>query len=243
MKTINVGELSFELRESPRRRTVEITIERDGKLVLTTPPQVPVEKLGQIIEQRRFWIYSKLLKKEAIKQPTEQKTYLPGEGFHYLGRSYRLKLVDSADNPLRLYQGRFELLRSAESSSASAERTLSHQNQGRDLFIQWYRGHILQHLESIITSFTSRIGKEPTSIQVRELGNRWGSCNPKGDIYFHWRVALLPTAMIEYVVVHEMVHLVQPNHNSDFWDRVERILPDWMDRKEWLAKNGAIFNL
>lgn len=243
MKTINVGELSFELRESPRRRTVEITIERDGKLIITTPPQVPVEKLGKIIEQRRFWIYSKLLKKSAIKQPTEQKTYLPGEGFHYLGRSYRLKLVDSADNPLRLYQGCFELLRSAESSSASAERTLSHQEQGRDLFIQWYRGHIQQHLESITTLYANRIGAKPTSIQVRELGNRWGSCNPKGDIYFHWRVALLPSSMIEYVVVHEMVHLVQPNHNRDFWDRVERVLPDCVDRKEWLAKNGAIFNL
>ncbi|MEH2025461.1 M48 family metallopeptidase [Nostoc sp.] len=230
MKTINVGELSFELRESPRRRTVEITIERDGKLVLTTPPQVPLEKLGEIIEQRRFWIYSKLLKKSAIKQPAAQKTYLPGEGFHYLGRSYRLKLVDSADNPLRLYHGRFELLR-------------SHQLQGRDLFIQWYRGHIPEHLESIITSTSSRIGKEPTSIQVRELGNRWGSCNPKGDIYFHWRIALLPSSMIQYVVVYEMIHLIQPNHNRDFWDRVERILPDCVDRKEWLAKNGAIFSL
>ena len=239
MKTINVGELSFELRESPRRRTVEITIEPDGQLIITTPPQVPVEKLGQIIEQRRFWIYSKLLKKAAIKQPAAQKTYLPGEGFHYLGRSYRLKLVDTADNPLRLYQGRFELLRSAESSSAS----LSHQQQGRDLFIQWYRSHIQQHLESIIASITNRIGKEPTSMQVRELGNRWGSCNPKGDIYFHWRVALLPSSMIEYIVVHEMVHLIQPNHNKDFWDRVERILPDCVDRKEWLAKNGAIFSL
>ncbi|MEH2126917.1 M48 family metallopeptidase [Nostoc sp.] len=230
MKTINVGELSFELRESPRRRTVEITIERDGQLIITTPPQVPVEKLGQIIEQRRFWIYNKLLKKSAIKQPTEQKTYLPGEGFYYLGRSYRLKLVDSANNPLRLYQGRFELLR-------------SHQEQGRDLFIQWYSGHIQQHLESITTSIANRIGAKPTSIQVRELGNRWGSCNPKSDIYFHWHVALLPNAMIEYVVVHEMVHLVQPNHNRDFWDRVERILPDCAERKDWLAKNGAIFSL
>ncbi|MEH2445205.1 MAG: SprT family zinc-dependent metalloprotease [Nostoc sp.] len=237
MKTINVGELSFELRESPRRRTVEITIERDGQLIITTPPQVPVEKLGQIIEQRRFWIYSKLLKKEAIKPPSAQKTYLPGEGFHYLGRSYRLKLVDTADNPLRLYQGRFELLRCLRRA------TPTHQQQGRDLFIQWYRGHIQQYLESIITSLINRIGKAPTSMQVRELGNRWGSCNPKGDIYFHWRVALLPTSMIEYVVVHEMVHLVQPNHNRDFWDRIERILPDCVDRKEWLAKNGATFSL
>ena len=231
MKTINCGELSFELRESKRRRTVEITIERDGQLILATPPKVPLDKLEKIINQRRFWIYSKLLKKESIKKPpTAQKTYLPGEGFYYLGRSYRLKLVDTAKSPLRLYQGRFELLR-------------SHQQQGQDLFIKWYRGKIRQKLELIVTDFVSRIGKKPKSIQVRELGNRWGSCSPKGDIYFHWRVALLPYSSIEYLVVHEMVHLVQPNHNQDFWDRIERILPDCSARKEWLAKNGAIFSL
>ncbi len=231
MKTVTCGELSFELRESNRRRTVEITIEPDGQLILVTPPQVPLEKLEKIINQRRFWIYSKLLKKETIKQPpTTQKTYLPGEGFYYLGRSYRLKLVETAQTPLRLYQGRFELLR-------------SHQHQGRDLFIQWYRGKIHPKLASITTSFTNRIGKQPHSIQIRELGNRWGSCNPRGDIYFHWRIALLPHSMIEYIVTHEMVHLVQPHHNRDFWDRVERILPDCWERKEWLAKNGAIFSL
>ena len=80
-------------------------------------------------------------------------------------------------------------------------------------------------------------------MQIRELGNRWGSCNPKGDLYFHWRVALLPRSMIEYVTVHEMVHLVQPDHNQDFWNRVARAIPDWQERKSWLAKNGAIYDL
>ncbi len=240
MKTINCGELSFELRESNRRRTVEITIEPDGQLILSTPPKVPLEKLEKIINQRRFWIYSKLLQKQNIKQPpTAEKSYLPGQGFYYLGRSYRLKLVETAQTPLRLYQGRFELLRSSLTATSGA----SHQHQGRDLFIQWYRGQIYPKLASITTSLTNRIGKQPHSIHIRELGNRWGSCNAKHDIYFHWRVAMLPHKMIEYIVVHEMVHLVQPHHNRDFWDRVERILPDCWERKEWLAKNGAIFSL
>jgi predicted metal-dependent hydrolase len=230
MTTLTFGELSFELRESTRRRTVEITIERDGNLVLATPPQVPMDKLEQIVEQRRFWIYSKLIKKESVKPPAEQKDYLPGEGFHYLGRSHRLKLVDNSPFPLRLHQGRFELLR-------------SHQHQGRDLFVQWYRDHLKSHLEVVVDSFARRISATPQSIQIRELGNRWGSCNPKGDLYFHWRVALLPRPMLEYVAVHEMIHLVQPNHNRDFWDRVERIIPDWSDRKDWLAKNGAVYDL
>lgn len=230
MTTLTFGELSFELRESARRRTVEITVDRDGSLVLATPPQVPVDKLEKIVDQRRFWIYSKVIQKEAIKPPPDTKSYLAGEGFYYLGRSYRLKIVDNAKSPLCLHRGRFELER-------------SHQSKARELFIEWYRSHLKAHVQLIIDSHVNRVGATPDSIQIRELGNRWGSCNPKGDLYFHWRVALLPRAMIEYVVIHEMIHLVQPNHNRDFWDRVERIIPDWSDRKEWLAKNGSLYDL
>jgi predicted metal-dependent hydrolase len=230
MTTINFGELSFELRESSRRRTIEITIERDGSLVLATPPKVPREDLENIVNRNRFKIYNQLIKKESFKTPEGTKTYLPGEGFYYLGRSHLLKLVDTAKVPLTLSQSRFELLR-------------SRQGDGRDLFIQWYRTHLNTHLEPIVYSFANRVGANPKSVQIRELGNRWGSCNPKGDLYFHWRVALLPRIMMEYLVVHEMIHLVQPNHNRDFWDRVARIIPDWCDRKEWLAKNGALYDL
>jgi len=230
MTTLTFGELSFELRESARRRTVEITVDRDGSLVLATPPQVPVEDLESIVDQNRFWIYSKLIKKESYKTPLETKSYLPGEGFYYLGRNYRLKLIDEAQLPLSLFQSRFELLR-------------SRQSEGRDLFIQWYRSHLKLQLHPLIDLLSSRVGAAPQCIQIRELGNRWGSCNPKGDLYFHWRVALLPRAMIEYVAVHEMVHLVQPDHNQDFWNRVARIIPEWQERKSWLAKNGAIYDL
>jgi hypothetical protein len=86
--------------------------------------------------------------------------------------------------------------------------------------------------------------------QVRELGYRWGSCGHRGDLYFHWRVAMLPRTMIEYVVVHELVHLIEPHHTTAFWDRVERILSDGCDaygglrlRKQWLAENGATYDL
>jgi len=177
MTTLTFGELSFELRESNRRRTVEITVERDGSLVLATPPRIPVKDLENIVNRNRFWICSKLIKKESYKIPDGTKTYLPGEGFYYLGRSYRLKLVEEAQVPLSLFQSQFELLR-------------SQQSDGRELFIQWYRTHLKIHLESIVQSFANRVGATPQSLQIRELGNHWGSCNPKGDLYFHWRVAL-----------------------------------------------------
>jgi hypothetical protein len=105
-------------------------------------------------------------------------------------------------------------------------------------------------LDLQIAAFVNCVGASPRSVQVRELGYLWGSWGHKGDLYFHWRVAMLPRTMIEYVVVHELVHLIEPNHTNAFWDRVERILSDWCDAygglrlcKQWLAKNGTAYDL
>ena len=131
---------------------------------------------------------------------------------------------------MRLYQSRFEL---------QPEALL----QGREAFIRWYGDRLSSILDTQIAAVVSRLEASPRSVQVRDLGYRWGSCGHKGDLYFHWRVAMLPRVMIEYVVGHEMVHLIEPNHNHAFCDRVEQIVSDWCDRKQWLAQNGASYDL
>ncbi len=94
------------------------------------------------------------------------------------------------------------------------------------------------------------VGASLRSVQVRELAYRWGSCGHKGDLYFHWGVAMLPRVMIEYVVVHQLVHLIEPHHTTAFWDRVERVVSDWCDaygglrlNKQCFAANGASYDL
>jgi len=232
MTTLTFGDLSFELRHSTKRRTVGISIERDGQLILAAPPEVPIETLEKIVADKRLWIYDKLIKKESLNPPTPSKEYVSGEGFYYLGRSYRLTLVDAVPKQpkLRLYQSRFFLHRDA-------------QTQAREIFIAWYRDRLRPILDIQITALVKQIGASPRSVQVRELGNRWGSCGHKGDLYFHWRVAMLPPVMIEYLVVHELVHLIEPHHTNEFWDRVQQVVSDWGDRKQWLAQNGASYDL
>jgi predicted metal-dependent hydrolase len=85
MTTITFGDLSFELRHSAKRRTIGITVERDGQLILASPPEVPMETLEKVVRDKRLWIYSKLLKKESLNPPTAVKEYVSGEGFYYLG--------------------------------------------------------------------------------------------------------------------------------------------------------------
>jgi hypothetical protein len=90
-----------------------------------------------------------------------------------------------------------------------------------------------------VDRFRGRIGVEPSDVLVRDLGHRWGSCGKGDKLYFHWRSILLPPSIVEYIVVHELVHLHEPHHTPAFWTRVERAMPDFAKRKQWLAENAT----
>jgi predicted metal-dependent hydrolase len=232
MKTLTFDDLTFEVRESPRRRTLEIVVDRDGSLVLATPPDVPRETLERFVEENLVWIYTRLAEKEAQKRSRSPREYVSGEGFPYLGRSCRLKVVDGADRqpPLRLYRGRFELRRDAVP-------------QAREHFIHWYVVHLRPVLDRHVAALVNRVGAAPREVHVQDLGYRWGSSNRRGHLYFHWRVAMLPHRMIEYLVAHELVHLIERSHSDAFWERLARVVPDYADRQRWLKEHGGTYDL
>jgi hypothetical protein len=148
-----------------------------------------------------------------------------GEGFLYLGRSYRLKLVEQQERALKFAGGRF-LLRSDAIISA------------RRHFIRWYSQRAREWLAQRVEDYRRRMEAEVAELKVQDLGYRWGSCGKGNRLYFHWKTILLPPAIAEYVVVHEIAHLHQKLHTPDFWLRVERAMPDFDRRKSWLAENG-----
>jgi len=232
MKTITFDDLTLELRESPNRCTLEIIVDRDGSLVLATPPAVPPETLRQFVDEHRVWIYTKLEEKQTQARPKFPREYVSGEGFPYLGHSYRLKLVDGVRQqpPLRLYRSRFELRRDVLP-------------EARDHFIRWYTIHLRPVLDRQIAGLSHRIGAEPREVHIQDLGYRWASCNKRRHLYFHWRMAMLPHSMIEYLVAHELVHLVERRHTHAFWERLERVIPDYADCQRWLEANGGKYDL
>jgi predicted metal-dependent hydrolase len=187
-------------------------------------------RLADFVREKRFWLYTKIAEKAARQQPVGGKEFVSGEGFPYLGRSYRLLLVDEQDAPLKLEAGRFRLLRSETA-------------QGRQHFIQWYTDHARPWLARRVQQWAARVGVEPKGVEVRDLGFRWGSCGKAGTLNFHWVTILLPPSIVEYVVVHELVHLREPHHTPEFWLRVRRALPDYEPKKTWLAENGMSFTL
>jgi len=223
--TLTVDDLRFDVVLSPRRQTIELTVERDGRLVIRAPERAIPQRLEAFVHKKRMWLYEKLAEKEALRHRLEPKEYVAGEGFGYLGRSYRLALVAAQEAPLRLEAGRFKLRRS------EAPR-------GRAHFVRWYTERGRAWLRRRVKALAPRLGVGPAGVDVRDLGYRWGSCAKDGRLYFHWRTLLLPPRIAEYVVVHELVHLRCRHHTPEFWRRVERAVPDFAARKQWLAANA-----
>lgn len=224
--TLTVDDLTFQVRRSDRRRTVEIIVERDGALTIAAPPTSSDDEMTDFVREKRFWLYTKLAEKETLRQPTGRREFVSGEGFPYLGRSYRLLIVDDQSADLRLEAGRFRLRRSAVP-------------QGRETFIRWYSDHALPWLTRRVGDWAPRMGVHPQVVEVRDLGFRWGSCGKGGTVNFHWASILLPPSAVDYVIVHELAHLKEPNHTPDFWRRVDRAMPDFEKRKAWLAERGG----
>lgn len=224
-RSLQVDDLVFEVRRSKGRRTLQITVDRGGELILTAPPDAKVAVLRQFVKEKLFWVYTKLAEKGRLHKPVVPKSYVDGEGFLYLGRSYRLKLVDHQDVPLKLTGGRFNLL-GTEMQNA------------REHFVRWYAERAKAWLTGRVLEFADGMGVSPTSIKVQDLGFRWGSCGKGGKLYFHWKTILLPARIAEYVTIHEMAHLHVPHHTPAFWLRVEHALPGYAQHKAWLAEHG-----
>lgn len=232
-ETLELGGLTFEVRRSARRKTLGLTVDRGGELVVHAPEETSREQLTSWVNKKLLWVHRKLALKEEAAPRVRAPEYVSGETFCYLGRRHRLKLVAHQAQPLSLMGGMFHLRKDVIGGAA-------------DLFQQWYVRNGGGWIGRRIDQLTRKVGERPTRIAVRDLGYRWGSCGRDGSVYFNWRLLQLPVRLADYVIVHELVHLREGHHGPDFWAGLSRIMPDWEQRKEALAscaKDYLVFGL
>jgi len=230
MKALRGASISYEIVRS-RRTTADIVIERDGRVLVRAPKTIPHERIEDIVEAKRYWIYKTLAEWRDLNTTKVLREYRNGEGFLYLGRSYRLSLIADQDESLLLKGGRFCLRRDLVDRGEVAAAKAAF----RDYFIA--RG--LERITQRVRYYAPKVGVAPRNIDVRELGHRWASCSPKGNLAFHWRCMMAPPTILDYIVVHELCHFHQLDHAEAFWNEVDKVMPDYRERKEWLRKNGA----
>jgi predicted metal-dependent hydrolase len=230
-------DLKYILQKSPHRKTLGLTIERDGQIIVSAPEVCNDRVIEKMLAKRRFWIYTKLAEQERLTAMATHREFASGQGFLYLGRSYRLRLVSVSEavevgqtQPLRWHQGHFHLLK-------------SELENGHEHFRQWYTERSRAKLAERVALHKPRIQVEPVSLRVTDLGYRWGSCGRDRVLRFNWRLIMAPIRIVDYVVVHELLHIAAPNHTPEYWKLFHRAMPDFLERKQWLAEHGAEFSL
>jgi predicted metal-dependent hydrolase len=218
-------ELSFQIVYS-RRKTLALSVERDKSVIVRAPEGTPEEKIHRAIEAKKFWLYQKFNNKQKYPSQPTKKEFVSGETIVYLGRNYRLEVTDNEVAGVK-FQSRF---------------VISRRNQPRaaELFRMWY----LQRAEELIPQraryFAEALGVCFNRILVSDLRVRWGSCTPKSNLNFNWRLMKAPATVIDYVIVHELAHLIEPNHTRQFWNVVSIQVPRFDWARQWLRRHGEL---
>jgi len=223
---LTVDNLEFEVRRSPRRKTLGLTVDRAGELVVHSPETTSEAELHKWVAKKLLWVHQKLLLKKVHSGGVHRLEAVTGESIAYLGQNYRLKIVKDQTSPLQ-FDGQWFLLR--EDDRLDAPRH----------FQSWYQNAGAQWLNERVQFWEPKVGKAAAKIVVGDLGFRWGSCGKNSVLYFNWRLLQLPVFLVDYVVAHELVHFHELNHTPNFWRILGRVLPDWKERKDQLSHRSA----
>lgn len=231
---IRVDDLTFQVKRSARRKSIGLTVERDASLVAHLPKDADIDQASELIRTKLVWVHQKLASHKATRRESifRRPEFVDGEGFYFLGKHYRLKLVDVDPHGPPTPTIRFEgdrLLFRREQVPAAEKRIAEHYTRAAHAY-----------LNDAVERWKRIVGVEPARfVQVMDLGFRWASCSSDGTLNFHWRVMQLPPQVIDYVVVHELAHLKVPDHSRAFWLEVRRVLPNYHTHREWLRAKGG----
>jgi predicted metal-dependent hydrolase len=201
-------------------------------LQVRVPEHLEDQRVAEILKQKRPWIRSKVAELQRVP-PHRTKELVSGESFPYLGRHYRLKVQEGHQVGVCLSGGYLR-----------ATIRPTEQNESQELRIQqylqnWYRSRALERLQDKTHRYAKQIGVSPAGISVRNFKSRWGSCDKKGEVVFNWNIIKAPHSIVDYVVIHELCHLIHPNHSKDFWELVGRHDASYPEHRQWLRKTGA----
>lgn len=206
-------------------KNITLKVRPNGEAILTAPKAASDEHIKFIIKKRAKWIAQKRAFFASFKTP--KKEYVSGEDFKYLGRSYRLKVVQSKEERVRLQRGYLELF---VKDKSDLERK-------RNLVYKWYHEKAMLYFFNILQELNKIVKQDIKSVKIRQMKTRWGSCNPyKSYINLNIELIKKPKACIEYVIFHELAHLLYPNHSKKFYDYLTLYMPDWQKRKEILER-------
>ena len=203
---------------------INIKVKPNCAVVLTAPIDTKETDIAYVLKKRAEWIDKKIAfyKEHQVHTPKE---YVSGENFCYLGRNYRLKVIESKSEGVKLQRGYLQVFVKDTCDLLKKKRLVK----------EWYLLKAELHFKKAIVKYQPFVKREIENIRIREMKTRWGSCNSvKGYINLNSELIKKSTECIEYVIFHELVHLVHADHSNKFYNYLSLFMSDWKKRKEKL---------
>lgn len=210
------------------RRTISLTVQ-DGRLVVRAPKRAPMAVILRFIEEKDDWIAKRQTADREMLAACPAHTYLDGERFLYRGEAYRLQR-DPTVHRIRCENGQ---LRIPDWAAADCPARLE----------RWYRARAKEAFVADAEALSLRLFVPCPRISLSSAKTRWGSCSAKNSVCLAWRLIMAPPEVLRYVVLHELCHIKEKNHQAGFWALVASVDPDWRQKRQWLSDNGRTLYL
>lgn len=229
--------ICFAIERTSRRKTVAISVGHDGVRVLA-PCDLDDDRVVAIVRRRGAWLLRKRAMYQELGGTVAVPEFVSGETFYYLGRPYRLKVVPDTNAVLSRVTARgasFVVLVQPDATPPIRRAAV------RGALRHWYRDHAKLHFPARAAVMARLLAIAPPTVRVADQSKRWGSCDARGRIRLNWRLIMAPMPLIDYVIAHEVCHVLEHGHSRRFWRSLETIMPDYESRVRQLDRVGHMF--
>ncbi len=230
--------VTYRIRRSARRRTVTLAIDPERGLVIYCPRRYPRRGLETLLREKARWILDKIAWVERLRAQKARLRWVPGSPLLFQGTLYPLEVHRDGRGPLLRRQDERLTLHIPERAGQGAGQGPTAQCL-REHVIAGYKAAARREIMLRVEHFQAMLGVRPRTVRIKAQRKRWGSCSALGGLNFNWRLILAPPPVLDYLVVHELCHLLHPDHSRGFWGRVAAMLPDYRARQAWLREHGA----
>jgi len=219
-------DISIDKLIRSHRKTIGLQITNDARLIVRAPYFASEGLIRRLIRQKESWIKAK---QDYFKQRQSKglvRKFQPGEEFLFLGKVYPLVISDDLPKAV-VFDGSLKI---AQVALSNVKKHLEN----------WYKSQALDYITPRVEDYAREAGLKHHAIKVNEARTRWGSCGHKNTLNFTWRLIMAPPRVVDYVIVHELMHLKEKNHSHKFWAEVAQIIPDYRQDERWLKQNGHL---
>lgn len=212
-----------------KRKSLGIYIDVYGNIELRVPPNTSDETVDELVRKKWNWIISRSDEMKDRTKGFKEKEYVNGETFLFLGDHYPIQLNEEPflKRPQITFDGRILHIQTPSKDEEILKKAMT----------RFYKQQCKRIVEKRIRHYQSNFKMKPKSIRIASNKKQWGSCSSLRELTFNWKLAMAPMEVLDYVVVHEMCHMVHMNHDRSFWRLVGKYVPDYEARQQWLKES------